>query len=168
MAASIVFDLSEDLIVTAPVVFNAPVSVKTNGVKAEQSFVKKTIYLDFRVPLEDEVEAVQGRVNLANAEIFRRRAALMEREKQASDDERAEIDREKQALTEQIRIGQEDTLVEFVVGLPDGHGIQDGGGPAVYSPELIRRMCQRRFLRDAMYAAFLTLLNGPAAAKKGN
>jgi hypothetical protein len=166
--SSVVFNLSDDLVVTVPVVFQVPTSVKTNGVKPEQSFVKRTIYLNMRVPEEDEIEAVQGRVNLANADIFRRRAALSEAEKTASPEEQADIDRERQKLTEEIRLGQEDMLVEFVVGLPDGHGIGEGDGPAEFSSDLIRRMCQRRFLRDAMYAAFVKLLNGPGDAKKGN
>jgi hypothetical protein len=166
--SSVIFDLSDDLIVTVPVVFQVPTSVKTNGVKPEQSYVKRTIYLNMRVPQEDEIEAVQARVNLANAEIFRRRAALAEAEKTASAEEQAEIDRERQKLTEEIRLGQEDMLVEFTVGLPDGHGVGENGAPAEFSPDLIRRMCQRRFLREAMSAAWLKLLNGPGDAKKGN
>lgn len=166
--SSVIFDLSDDLIVTVPVVFQVPTSVKTNGVKPEQSFAKRTIYLNMRVPQEDEIEVVQARVNLANAEIFRRRAVLAEAEKTATPEEKVDIDTERQALTEKIRLGQEDMLVEFVVGLPDGHGIGENGGPAEFSADLIRRMCQRRFLRDAMYAGFVKLLNGPGDAKKGN
>lgn len=167
--AACVFSLADDLTVVAPVPFSVPVSAKTNGVKAEQAFVKKVIYLEFRVPLEDELDDLQAEILTHNTETARKLDLLAKDEAAAAGDAEvlAGIDATRVALTAARRNFQTDALARFVVGLPDGHGIGDENGDlAVYSQDLIHRMCQRRFLRVAMWDAFTKLLNGEG--KRGN
>lgn len=167
--AQISVNLSEKLIVTAPVNFSAPVSVKPSSAATEQRFIKRTVFVDIHVPEENELDAVQDRVNEENVKVYRELAKLDEREKAATDQERAEIQIERTATKKKVRLFQEEMLKEFVVGLPEGHGIfLNESTPAEYSPETIEKMCQRRYLRTAMYDAFLKLINGPGDAKKGN
>jgi hypothetical protein len=167
--AACVFSLADDLRVVAPVPFSVPVSAKTNGVKTEQSFIKKTIYLEFRVPLEDELDDLQAEILTHNTETARKLDQLAKDEAAAAGDAAAlaAIDVERVALTGARRNFQTDALARFVTGLPDGHGVGDESGElAVHSGDLIHRMCQRRFLRSAMWDAFTKLLNGEG--KRGN
>jgi hypothetical protein len=167
--AACIFSLADELRVIAPVPFAVPVSAKPGGGKSEQVFVKKTVYMEFKTPLEDELDDVQTEILQSNTELSRALEDLGKREKDASGDAAllAEIDAERIRLAGGKRTFQTEILARFVVGLPDGHGIGDiNGDVAEYSEDLIRRLCQYRFIRTAMYDAFTKLLNGEG--KRGN
>ncbi len=166
--SKIAFVLDDDLVVTAPVHVRVPKSAKTGGGVTKQEFVTKTIYLNFRVPTEEELEDVQDRIRKQNDGLLKRLAEAEKNRSNAGDDEErlaceAEVDR----IRKDIRDSMIDQLKEFATGLPDGHGIgEPSGDPATFSPELIDRLCAYRHVRSALWDAFVLLLNGDP--KKGN
>ncbi|SMH62839.1 hypothetical protein [Azospirillum agricola] len=166
--SKIAFVLDDDLVVTAPVHIRVPKSARTSGGVSKQEFVTKTAYVDIRVPPEDELEEVQERTRQHNADLLKRLAEAEKSRAGAEDDEaRLAADAEVVRINKDIRNGMTEQLKEFVVALPDGHGIAEKDGSlAVYSPELIERLCAYRHVRTALWDAWLLVLNGDP--KKGN
>lgn len=163
-----IFVLDDTLIVTAPVHIQVPQSSRATGGRAQQQFVIRTAYVDFRIPTEDELDAVLDEANRANEQLAKR---ITEAEKDAreaaDDDSRVAAERKLADLRREVRIGQVEQLKVFIAGLPDGHGFAEADGSScVFSPELIGRLCQYRAVRTALWNAFLLILNGDP--KKGN
>lgn len=164
-----VFILDEEVEVTAPVHIRVPKSTAATGRgTVKQEFVTKTAFVTFRLPSEDELDAVIDEVRRANDETSKAIAEAQKRlEAAADDDARADIDEEMVRLRKALRLGQVEQLKAFVTGLPEGSGIAEkDGSPAVFSPELIDRLCAFRHVRAALWEAFLLVVNGDG--KKGN
>lgn len=163
------FILDEQIDVVAPVHIKVPQSVKTGGGKSNQTFVTRTAYVSIRIPTEDELEEVGERVRKANGDWLKHLNEANRRLTEATDDqERVAAEAALAKLRRDYRDNQVETLKEFVIGLPDGHGIQErDGSPATYSTDLIERLCGYRHVRRALWDAFVLLLNGEEI-KKGN
>jgi hypothetical protein len=166
--SKVAFVLDDNLTVDAPVLIQVPTSTKATGGTARQSFVTKTAYVTFRIPTEDELDAVLNDVAIHNDRVSRQIAeAEQERTEAPDDDTRAAIDRKLAELRKAGRLNQIEQLKATIVGLPNGHGFAEkDGSPCEYSPELIERLCQFRTVRNALWAAFMLVLNGDP--KKGN
>jgi hypothetical protein len=166
--SKISFVLDDDLLVTAPVHIRMPKSVTTTGGVSQQAFVKKTIFVTFRVPDEDVLEDVQERIRRENEGLVKRLAEA-ERDRLTVGDDEARIagDAVVDKIRKDIRDSVTEQLKEFIVGLPDNHGIGEQDGTlALYSVDLVERLCKRRHTRTALWDAFLLVLNGDP--KKGN
>lgn len=163
------FILDEQIDIVAPVHIKVPQSAKTGGGKSNQSFVTRTAYVTIRIPTEDELEEVGERVRKDNADWLKRLNEAGDRLTAATDDqERADAEAAQAKLRTEYRDNQVELLKEFVIGLPDGHGIQErDGSSAEYSANLIERLCGYRNVRRALWEAFMLLLNGEET-KKGN
>ncbi|MBP2301310.1 hypothetical protein [Azospirillum picis] len=163
-----VFVLDGDLTVDAPVLIQVPTSARTTGGVARQSFKTSTAYVTFRVPTEDELDTTLEEVASHNERLTRQiNEADKERTDAADDETRAAVDRKLTELRRDVRTAQIEQLKAFIVALPSGHGFAEKDGtPCEFSPELIGRLCQYRAVRNALWAAFLLVLNGDP--KKGN
>ncbi len=166
--AKVSFVLDDDLVVTAPVNIRVPKSVTTSATAPRQAFASKTIFVDIRVPDEDELEEVQDRIRRDNEAVV---AALTDAETArltaTDDDARLAAEARVDAIRKTLRDAATEQLKAFIVGLPDNHGIgEQDGSLAVYSTDLIERLCKRRHIRNALWDAFLGVLNGDP--KKGN
>lgn len=160
---AVAFDLFTPTNVTAPVVIKVPVD--TPAGTTTQKFVHRHAYVTFRLPTEDEVDEVVQQAERHNRAVVNRIAELeKERDGKPTDAGRQKIDAKIDAERRTLRSFQNEQLKAFIVGLPDDSGFADGGKPAVYSAELVERLCQFRPIRAALWAAFLTLLNGPDKA----
>lgn len=166
--SKIAFILDDELIVTAPAHIRVPKSVRPGGGAPKQEFLTKTIFVNFRVPSEDELEEAQERTSRHNNEQLK---LLREAEKglnAAEDDEaRLAAEADVRRIQKGIRDHMTEQLKEFLVSLPDNHGIgEKDSSLAAYSPELIERLCNYRHIRAALWDAWLLVLNGDP--KKGN
>lgn len=166
--AKIAFNLSDRIVVTAPVHIKVPQSANTKAVgKSETRFVTQTVYLDFEVPKQDDLDELAEEIRRQNRELSDKVSEAVDRRRAAStDEERTAIDEEIAAINREVRNAGIEQLKRFVVGLPENHGIGVDGGEAEYSPELIERLCQYEFVRAAMLDALQGLING--GAKRGN
>lgn len=164
-----VFILGEELVVTAPVTVSIPTSANTRGIGAQtQSFRKVTLYVDFRVPPEDELSALEDRVRADNVALAGQIREAEARLGKASADDRAAADAELADLRQRAREVQVEDLKAYIVGFPDGSGIAGPDGqPVPYSDEAVAQLVAHRHVRKGLWGAFLTLLNGPET-KRGN
>lgn len=164
-----VFVLGEELVVTAPVAVAVPTSANTKAVCAQaQSFRKVTLYVDFRVPPEDELSALEDRVRADNLALASQIRDAEGRLGKASADDRAAIDAELADLRQRAREVQVEDLKAYIVGFPDGSGIAGPDGqPVPYSADAVAQLVAHRHVRKGLWDAFLTLMNGPET-KRGN
>ncbi|WP_372400289.1 hypothetical protein ABMY26_32265 [Azospirillum sp. HJ39] len=162
------FILDDRLTVDAPVLIQVPTSTRTTGSAPKQSFVTRTAFVTFRIPMEEELDDVLEEVARHNEKLNRQITDVeTEREEAADDEARIALDRKLAELRKTARLGQVEQLKAFIVGLPAGHGFAEKDGtPCEYSPELIERLCQFRAVRNALWAAFRLVINGDP--KKGN
>lgn len=161
-----VFVLGDALTIDAPVHIKVPQSVRPTGGKVEQKFVTRTAYVTFRYPDEDELDDVIYRVNKQNLELLEKVREIEAEEPEEAEQKAARDERARQARSN-LRTAQIEQLKQFVVGLPSGHGFAEAdGSPCVHSPDTIERLCKFRLVRNALWDAFLLILNGDA--KKGN
>ncbi|WP_146191580.1 hypothetical protein [Azospirillum humicireducens] len=167
--SKVAFVLDDELTVDAPVLIQVPQSTRVSGGNARQTFVTKTAYVTIRIlPTEDELDAVLEEVAAHNEKLTRQISEVERERAEAADDEaRAAIDRKLTELRRTARLAQVEQLKAVIVGLPTGHGFAEKDGRACeYSPELIERLCQFRPVRNALWSAFMVVLNGDP--KKGN
>jgi len=166
--AKLSFNLSDRIVVTAPVHIKVPQSVKTTSAgKTDTRFVTQTVFLDFEVPKQDDLDELAEEIRRENREFSDKISDAVERRRSATtDDERSGIDAEIAELNRGIRNAGVEQLKRFVVGLPENHGIGDEGAEAEFSTGLIERLCQYEFVRAAMLETLQGLING--GAKRGN
>ena len=167
--SKVAFVLDDNLTVDAPVLIQVPTSSRAGGGTARQTFVTKTAYVTIRIlPTEDELDAVLEEVAAHNEKLTRQISEVERERAEAADDEaRTAVDRKLTELRRTARLAQVEQLKAVIVGLPAGHGFAEKDGRLCeYSPELIERLCQFRPVRNALWASFMTVLNGDP--KKGN
>lgn len=166
--ANPVFILDADHTVTSPVHIEQPSSVRPTGGVSKQTFVRRTAYVTFRVPADDELDEVFEEVQRFNDNLMKQIAAAeAELAQAASEEERQGLEQRLRELRRSVRLGQVEQLKSFIVGFPDGHGFAESdGSPCVYSKEVIGRLCRYRPVHKALWEAFLLVVNGDQ--KKGN
>lgn len=166
--ANPVFVLDTDHTVTSPVHIEQPSSVRPTGGVSKQNFVRRTAYVTFRVPTEDEMDDVFVEVQNHNSNLLKKIAENeAEIEQASSEEERQELRGKLRELQRSSRLVQVEQLKSFIIGLPEGHGFAEkDGSPCVYSQGLIDRLCQYRPVHKALWDAFLLVVNGDQ--KKGN
>lgn len=164
-----VFILGEDLVVTAPVTVSIPTSANTKAVGAQtQSFRKVMLFVDFRIPPEDELSELEDRVRADNLALSTQIRDAESRLAKAGGEDRAAIENELADLRRRVREVQAEDLKTYIVGFPDGSGITGPDSqPVPYSEEAVAQLVAHRHVRKGLWDAFLVLLNGPEA-KRGN
>lgn len=168
MACTVTLD--DDLIVTVPVHVKKPQSVRPTAGRGapKQTFVTATIYVDMRIPSEDELDEMDFRLEQHSADVARRLGEARARLDEAlPEEQRVGIEAEIAAIRREFRSAQAEKLREVVIGLPDNHGIGNADGtPAEWEPGLVDRLCRVRHIRTALWDAFVLALNGEG--KRGN
>lgn len=161
--------LDDDLIVTVPVHVKKPQSVRPASGRGapKQTFITATIYVDMRIPDEDELDEMDFRLEKHSADVARRLSEARTRLDAAPEEQQAEIEAEITAIRREFRSAQTEKLSEVIVGLPDNHGIgKDATTPVEWEPGLVGRLCRVRHIRTALWDAFVLALNGEG--KRGN
>lgn len=149
----------DTLIITVPAHVKVPVSTQPGAGK--QAFSVETIFVDMKVPTEDELDAISWTVTRENDALNRRISNLMKaRDEETGELGKRKIDADITAATAGLKSFQTEQLKAVIVGLPEGSGIVDGDQPAAWSPELVARLCQYRSVRTALWDAFTLVLNG--------
>lgn len=171
--SKVAYVLADEVIVTAPVNIQVPLKTDPEKVKAgtipKIQFKTETVFMDFQIPRESEIEELQEEIRTKNRETFAALKVARERRDAdgATDKDRADADDEIARLNKELRLFEHDLLKRFVVGLPEDHRIGNPDGTlAEYSTDLVGRLCDYRNVRAAMMTTLQTLLDGEG--KRGN